>query len=218
MNLFYPYNRGALYTALIVLYSLTAGIAGYVAASYYKQASTARDLKIESSVVASVKAACETAATYAELRKQCCTRCQLPLFMQRAQLACTDRYKMVVLGIRSLPTSETLKSNPNLTQPRTSFSRQANVSAQQSAVLFQAALLPRCCSSAWTLCCHSTQPHACCPQMEGTNWVRNVLTTCFVYCGPFFLMFCFNNTVAWTHRVRKPAWSPPSWQPLASLQ
>ena len=40
MNLFYPYNRGALYTALIVLYSLTAGIAGYVAASYYKQAST----------------------------------------------------------------------------------------------------------------------------------------------------------------------------------
>ena len=37
MNLFYPYNRGALYTALIVLYSLTAGIAGYVAASYYKQ-------------------------------------------------------------------------------------------------------------------------------------------------------------------------------------
>ena len=41
--------------------------------------------------------------------------------------------------------------------------------------------------------------------MEGTNWVRNVLTTCFVYCGPFFLMFCFNNTVAWTHRVRAPA-------------
>ena len=38
--------------------------------------------------------------------------------------------------------------------------------------------------------------------MEGTNWVRNVLTTCFIYCGPFFLMFCFNNTVAWTHRVR----------------
>ena len=37
MNLFYPYNRGALCTALIVLYSLTAGIAGYVAASYYKQ-------------------------------------------------------------------------------------------------------------------------------------------------------------------------------------
>ena len=41
MNLFYPYNRGALYTALIVLYSLTAGIAGYVAASYYKQVSAA---------------------------------------------------------------------------------------------------------------------------------------------------------------------------------
>lgn len=37
MNLFYPYNRGGLYTALIVLYALTAGIAGYVGASYYKQ-------------------------------------------------------------------------------------------------------------------------------------------------------------------------------------
>ena len=37
MNLFYPYNRGSLYTALIVLYALTAGIAGYVGASYYKQ-------------------------------------------------------------------------------------------------------------------------------------------------------------------------------------
>ena len=32
--------------------------------------------------------------------------------------------------------------------------------------------------------------------------MRNVLTTCFIYCGPFFLTFCFNNTVAWTHRVR----------------
>jgi Endomembrane protein 70 len=38
-------------------------------------------------------------------------------------------------------------------------------------------------------------------QMEGTNWVRNVLTTCFVFCGPFFLMFCFNNTVAIVYRV-----------------
>ena len=39
-------------------------------------------------------------------------------------------------------------------------------------------------------------------QMEGANWVRNVLTTCFVFCGPFFLMFCFNNTVAIVYRVR----------------
>jgi hypothetical protein len=36
---FYPYNRGALYSAIIVLYALTACIAGYVAASYYKQVS-----------------------------------------------------------------------------------------------------------------------------------------------------------------------------------
>ena len=29
-----------------------------------------------------------------------------------------------------------------------------------------------------------------------------MLTTCFVYCGPFFLTFCFNNTVAWIYGVR----------------
>jgi hypothetical protein len=34
---FYPYNRGALFTALILLYALTACVAGYVAASYYRQ-------------------------------------------------------------------------------------------------------------------------------------------------------------------------------------
>ena len=34
---FYPYNRGSLFTALIVLYALTAGISGYVACSYYRQ-------------------------------------------------------------------------------------------------------------------------------------------------------------------------------------
>ncbi|BDA41200.1 Transmembrane 9 superfamily member 3 [Coccomyxa sp. Obi] len=37
VGVFYPYNRGGLYTALIVLYALTAGIAGYTAGSYYKQ-------------------------------------------------------------------------------------------------------------------------------------------------------------------------------------
>ena len=34
---FYPYNRGGLFTALIVLYALTASISGYMAASYYRQ-------------------------------------------------------------------------------------------------------------------------------------------------------------------------------------
>ena len=34
---FYPYNRGAMFTALILLYALTAGTAGYTSASYYKQ-------------------------------------------------------------------------------------------------------------------------------------------------------------------------------------
>lgn len=37
VGVFYPYNRGALYTALVVIYSLTSGIAGYVAASFYGQ-------------------------------------------------------------------------------------------------------------------------------------------------------------------------------------
>ncbi|XP_064985262.1 transmembrane 9 superfamily member 3-like [Musa acuminata AAA Group] len=33
-------------------------------------------------------------------------------------------------------------------------------------------------------------------QLEGTNWVRNVLLTGFLFCGPLFLTFCFLNTVA----------------------
>eukprot|EP00243_Klebsormidium_subtile_P001828 TRINITY_DN1341_c0_g1_i1.p1 TRINITY_DN1341_c0_g1~~TRINITY_DN1341_c0_g1_i1.p1 ORF type:complete len:603 (-),score=198.88 TRINITY_DN1341_c0_g1_i1:363-2171(-) len=37
VGVFYPYNRGALFTALVVLYALTSGVAGYVSASYYKQ-------------------------------------------------------------------------------------------------------------------------------------------------------------------------------------
>ncbi len=32
--------------------------------------------------------------------------------------------------------------------------------------------------------------------------MRNILLTCVVFCGPLFLMFCFNNTVAWIYRVR----------------
>jgi hypothetical protein len=37
VGVFYPYNRGTLYTALISLYALTSSISGYVAASYYRQ-------------------------------------------------------------------------------------------------------------------------------------------------------------------------------------
>ncbi|KAJ8479261.1 hypothetical protein OPV22_022988 [Ensete ventricosum] len=33
-------------------------------------------------------------------------------------------------------------------------------------------------------------------QLEGANWVRNVLLTGFLFCGPLFLTFCFLNTVA----------------------
>ena len=87
MGAFYPYDRGSLFTALIVLYALTAGISGYVACSYYRQ-------------------------------------------------------------------------------------------------------------------------------MEGGSWVRNVLATSFVYCGPLFLVFCFNNTVAIVYRVQPPHPPPPSSSPV----
>eukprot|EP00741_Cyanophora_paradoxa_P014285 tig00020780_g13777.t1 len=36
-GVFYPYSRGAMYTAAIVLYALTAGISGYVSAAWYKK-------------------------------------------------------------------------------------------------------------------------------------------------------------------------------------
>nr|XP_019705818.1 transmembrane 9 superfamily member 2 [Elaeis guineensis] len=37
VGVFYPYNRGALFTALVVIYALTSGIAGYIATSFYLQ-------------------------------------------------------------------------------------------------------------------------------------------------------------------------------------
>ena len=37
VGVFYPYNRGALLTAIIIIYALTSGIAGYVAANHYRQ-------------------------------------------------------------------------------------------------------------------------------------------------------------------------------------
>ena len=97
---FYPYNRGALYTAIITLYALTACIAGYVASSYYKQ-------------------------------------------------------------------------------------------------------------------------------MEGEFWVRNILMTCFIYCGPFLGMFSFLNTVAIAYRVSSSAgvggrWGlgarAPSWERVEGVR
>jgi transmembrane 9 superfamily member 1 len=37
IGVFYPYNRGAPYTACIVLYALTAGISGYLSARLFRQ-------------------------------------------------------------------------------------------------------------------------------------------------------------------------------------
>ncbi|KAI8538611.1 hypothetical protein RHMOL_Rhmol09G0117600 [Rhododendron molle] len=37
VGVFYPYNRGAVFTALVVIYACTSGIAGYTATSYYFQ-------------------------------------------------------------------------------------------------------------------------------------------------------------------------------------
>ncbi|XP_047321904.1 transmembrane 9 superfamily member 3-like [Impatiens glandulifera] len=37
VGIFYPYNRGALFTSLVVIYALTSGIAGYTATSFYCQ-------------------------------------------------------------------------------------------------------------------------------------------------------------------------------------
>ncbi|XP_027155558.1 transmembrane 9 superfamily member 3-like [Coffea eugenioides] len=37
VGVFYPYNRGSLFTALLVMYALTSGIAGYTATSFYRQ-------------------------------------------------------------------------------------------------------------------------------------------------------------------------------------
>ncbi len=36
----------------------------------------------------------------------------------------------------------------------------------------------------------------------GTNWVRNVLLTATLFCGPLLVVFSFLNTVAIIYRVR----------------
>jgi hypothetical protein len=50
------------------------------------------------------------------------------------------------------------------------------------------------------LCLHCCNAAAC-VQMEGSAWVQNILMTCFCYCGPFFVMFMFLNSVAIGYRV-----------------
>lgn len=37
VDLFYPYNRGALFIVVVVIYALTSGFAGYTATSFYCQ-------------------------------------------------------------------------------------------------------------------------------------------------------------------------------------
>ena len=39
----------------------------------------------------------------------------------------------------------------------------------------------------------------------GTNWVRNVLLTATLFCGPLLVVFSFLNTVAIIYRVRLQA-------------
>ncbi|KAA8532393.1 hypothetical protein F0562_032438 [Nyssa sinensis] len=38
-------------------------------------------------------------------------------------------------------------------------------------------------------------------QLEGTNWLRNLLLTGCLFCGPLFLTFCFLNTVSIVYRT-----------------
>ena len=44
----------------------------------------------------------------------------------------------------------------------------------------------------------------------GTNWVRNVLLTATLFCGPLLVVFSFLNTVAIVYRVR----CDKTWQTL----
>ena len=130
--MFYPYNRGGLFTALIVLYALTAGIAGYVAASYYRW---------------------------------------LPW---HACLLALATHRSAVSKVSGGPGSG-----------------------------FPVAQLCGCLRAGLSQL--RTKPDwlpATAGRWRAASWVRNLLVTCLVYCGPFFLIFCFNNTVAWIYRVQ----------------
>jgi len=43
--------------------------------------------------------------------------------------------------------------------------------------------------------------------------VRNTLLTCIVFCGPFFVAFCVNNTIAIAYGVRPAAGRPRARRP-----
>ena len=43
-------------------------------------------------------------------------------------------------------------------------------------------------------------------QMEGQKWVSNLLLTCFVFCGPLFVVFSINNTVAIVYGSTQVRW------------
>jgi hypothetical protein len=56
-------------------------------------------------------------------------------------------------------------------------------------------------------------------QMDGTAWVRNILLTSVIFCGPLFIMFCVNNTVAIIYRVRCIGMLPLAlFAPLQTVQ
>lgn len=43
------------------------------------------------------------------------------------------------------------------------------------------------------------QPRPAPSRPAGTNWVRNVLTTTMLFCGPLLAMFSYLNSVAWAY-------------------
>ena len=49
--------------------------------------------------------------------------------------------------------------------------------------------------------CRGTSPGSYYKQMDGRAWVRNILLTSVTFCGPLFIVFCINNTVAISYRV-----------------
>ncbi|MQM18287.1 hypothetical protein Taro_051275 [Colocasia esculenta] len=51
-------------------------------------------------------------------------------------------------------------------------------------------------------------------QLEGTTWVRNLLLTCCLFCGPLFLTFCFLNTVAVAYSATEALPFGPLWMNL----
>lgn len=154
LGTYYPYNGGAMLTSVVVLYALTAGIAGYVSAALYK-------------IMGGAWLAGWGAGGRAGWREGgwCCW----------GRVCRAERVGVGLLAHDCLV--------------RRGSARGSGAACACSSARFHSPLPAQ----------HPADSARALPpwhRLAGTNWVRNVLTTTMLFCGPLLAMFSYLNTVS----------------------